>query len=174
MLENGSDITKVATGALRGCFVPRRRLLELLVEHGSGNEHSGRGKSNICAPCETLAPRALQWLINHGADMHAVSADYGSCVQMLIGTYARNSEGKHACLEVFASSGYPFPNTAPMAVHRARIDLLGALIDRGPALLERRFPEAEIFPELGGSGLHVAPLDGEPSARRRTGAAFDG
>jgi ankyrin repeat protein len=48
-----------------------------------------------------------------------------------------------------------------MAVHRGRIDRLAALLDRDPALLQRRFRDSEIFPpEIGGIGLHVAPLAG--------------
>ena len=77
-------------------------------------------------------------LIEHGADMHANSPDYGNCVQMLIGTYCRNAEGRHACLEVFAAAGYPFPDTAPMDVHRGRIDLLAALVDHAPSLFKRQ------------------------------------
>jgi ankyrin repeat protein len=49
-------------------------------------------------------------------------------------------------------------------LHRGRIDLLQAHLDRDPSLLERRFPEIEIFPtELGskpGDGLHVTPVSG--------------
>jgi ankyrin repeat protein len=51
-----------------------------------------------------------------------------------------------------------------MALHRGRIDLLQAHLDRDPSLLERRFQENEIFPaELGikaGDGLHVTPVSG--------------
>ena len=83
---------------------------------------------------------------------------------MLIGTYWRNPHGKHGCLEVFAQAGATFPDTGPMAIHRGRIDLLAAAIDRDPELLQRRFALDEFYPkELGISaedGLHVAPLDG--------------
>ncbi len=164
MLEFGSDVHQGGDGPLMRAALSDRRIpmMELLLEHGADVNALWDGRYPIiCAPCETLQPRALKWLIEHGADMQAASADYGTCVQMLIGTYSRNPEGKRACLEVFALAGYPFPDTAPMAVHRGRNDLLAALIDREPALLHRRFWEAEIYPaELGGIGLHVAPLDG--------------
>jgi hypothetical protein len=164
MIENGSDVHQGGDGPLMRAALEDMRLpmLELLVEHGADVNARWNGSYPIIlAPCETLQPKALKWLIEHGADMHAVSSDYGNCVQMLIGTYSRNAEGRHACLEVFAAAGYPFFDTAPMAVHRGRIDLLAALVDRDPALLQRRFRDTEIFPpEIGGIGLHVAPLAG--------------
>jgi hypothetical protein len=164
MIENGSDVHQGGDGPLMRAALDDMKLpmMELLVAHGANVNSRWNGSYPIIfAPCETLQPGALKWLIEHGADMHAVSSDYGNCVQMLIGTYWRNAEGRHACLEVFATAGYPFPDTAPMAVHRGRIDLLAALIDRDPALLQRRFRDTEIFPpEIGDVGLHVAPLDG--------------
>lgn len=163
MLEHGSDVHQGGDGPLMRAALSDKRMgmMELLLEHGADVNALWNGTYPIiCAPCETLQHRALKWLIEHGADMRVASADYGTCVQMLIATYMRNPEGKHACLEVFALAGYPFPETAPMAVHRGRIDLLAALVEREPALLHRRFREVELYPELGGSGLHVAPLDG--------------
>ena len=51
-----------------------------------------------------------------------------------------------------------------MAIHRGRIDLLEAGLEREPAILQRHFFDSEIYPtELGikpGNGLHCAPLDG--------------
>jgi ankyrin repeat protein len=164
MIENGSDVHQGGDGPLMRAALEDTRLpmLELLVEHGADVHARWTGHYPIIfAPCETLQPKTLQRLIELGADMYAASAEYGNCVQMLIGTYWRNAEGRHACLEVFAAAGYPFPDTAPMAVHRGRIDLLAALVDRDPALLQRRFRDTEIFPPpLGGIGLHVAPLAG--------------
>ncbi len=160
MLENGSDVHQGGDGPLMRAALSDQRIpmMKLLFDHGADvNALWNANYPIICAPCETLQPLALQWLIDHGANMHAVSADYGACVQMLVGTYA----GKHACLEVFARSGYPFPDTAPMAIHRGRVDLLEGLVNREPGLLRRQFQEKEIYPvELGGTGLHVAPLDG--------------
>jgi ankyrin repeat protein len=164
MIENGSDVHQGGDGPLMRAALNDERIpmLELLWEHGADVNARWAGHYPIIfAPCETLAPSALRWLIAHGADMHAAS-DRSNCVQMLVGTYARNPEGKHACLEVFAGAGFTFPDTAPMAVHRGRIDLLAACLDREPELLNRRFREADVFPaELGlQTGLHVAPVDG--------------
>ena len=80
----------------------------------------------MCAPCETLQPAALRWLLEKGADPNTLSRDYGSPFAMVVATYARNPQGKHGCLEAFAANGFTLPDTAPMAIHRGSIALLRA------------------------------------------------
>lgn len=167
MIENGSDVHQGGDGPLMRAALSDERIpmMELLVEYGANVNALWDGRYPIiCAPCETLQPHALKWLIEQGADLNVASTDYGNCVQMLIGTFWRNPRGKHACLQVFADAGYAFPDTAPMAIHRGRIDLLEACLNREPTAIQRRFAETEIYPvELGiksGEGLHCAPLDG--------------
>jgi ankyrin repeat protein len=167
MIENGSDIHQGGDGPLMRAALGDERIpmLELLVEHGANVNAFWDGRYPIiCAPCETLQPRALEWLIEHGADPNISSPDFGNCVQMLVCTYCRNPAGKHACLEVFAKAGFRFPDTAPMAIHRGRVDLLRACAERDPAIMWRQFSDAEIYPaELDikpRDGLHCAPLDG--------------
>jgi ankyrin repeat protein len=164
MIENGSDVHQGGDGPLMRAALNDERIgvMELLVKCGADVNALWAGHYPIIfAPCETLQAAALRWLIAHGADMNA-SSGATNCVQMLIGTYARNPNGKHACLEAFADAGFWLPDTAPMAMHRGRIDLLAGCLNREPALRDRRFPEAEIYPaELGlRGGLHAAPVDG--------------
>jgi ankyrin repeat protein len=167
MLENGSDVHQGGDGPLMRAALSDQRIpmMELLVAHGANVNAMWSGTYPIiCAPCETLQAKSLQWLIDHGANPNVTSKDYGNCVQMLVCTYSRNPSGKHACLDIFAAAGFPMPDTAPMAIHRGRIDLLAACLDRDPSLLNHHFTEAEIFPaELGikpRDGLHGAPLEG--------------
>lgn len=160
MIENGSDVHQGGDGPLMRAALndDRMPMMELLLAYGADVD------ALILAPCETLQPAALRLLIAHGADMHARSSSGTNCVQMIIGTYWRNPQGKRECLKVFADAGFEFPETAPMAIHRGRTDLLAAAIDRDPALLSRHFTLEEFYPnELGlspGDGLHVAPLAG--------------
>jgi ankyrin repeat protein len=167
MIENGSDVHQGGDGPLMRAALADMRIpmMELLVAHGADVNALWNGRYPIiCAPCETLAPRALKWLLDHGADPHVAARDYGSPLAMLIGTYSRNAKGKNACLEVLAAAGFDLPDTAAMAFHRGRIDLLEAHLDRDPSLLEHRFEPSEIFPfELGiqaDEGLHVTPVFG--------------
>lgn len=167
MLEHGSDVHQGGDGPLMRAALSDARIpmMELLVAHGADvNARWGGSYPIVCGACECLAAESLKWLIVHGADFNAGSTNYGDCVGMLVGTYSREPEGKHGCLEVFAEAGFAFPDTAPMAIHRGRIDLLSACVERDPSLLHRHFAESEIFPaELGigrGQGLHGTPLDG--------------
>jgi ankyrin repeat protein len=167
LIENGSDVHQGGDGPLMRAALADMRLpmMELLVAHGANVNALWNGSYPIiCAPCETLAPRALKWLLEHGADPRVAAREYGSPLEMLICTYSRNAKGKNACLEVFAQAGVDLPDTPAMAFHRGRIDLLEAHLARDPSLLEHRFQESEIFPaELGikpGDGLHVTPVSG--------------
>jgi ankyrin repeat protein len=167
MIDNGSDVHQGGDGPLMRAALADVRIpmMELLVAHGADvNARWGGHYPIICAPCETLAPGALRWLLDHGADPHAAARDYGSPLMMLVCTYSRNAKGKNACLEVFADAGFNLPETPAMAFHRGRIDLLQAHLDRDPSLLEHLFEESEIFPpQLGinpGDGLHVTPVAG--------------
>lgn len=80
--------------------------------------------------------------------------------------YARNPDGKHACLDLFARHGVELPDTPPMAVHRGRIDLLEKHLRRDPLLLSRTFTHQEIYPPALGChadeslALHATPLQG--------------
>jgi ankyrin repeat protein len=166
MIENGSDVHQGGDGPLmRAALVDHRiPMMELLVHYGADVNALWHGNYPIlCAPCETLAPEALRWLLAHGADP-AISSQYGTPAAMLIGTYSRDPAGKHACLEVMVETGFALPDTPVMALHRGRPDLLQAHLDRDRQLLARRFSGEEIYPpELGlkpGEGLTATPVEG--------------
>jgi hypothetical protein len=167
MIENGSAVHQGGDGPLMRAALSDTRIpmMELLVAHGADVNALWNGSYPIVfGPCETLAPRDLKWLLDHGADPRVTSREYGTPLTLLIGTYMRNARGRSACLEVLADAGFRLPDTPAMAFHRGRIDLLAAHLDRDPSLLEHRFQEGEIFPpELGiapGDGLHGTPVAG--------------
>jgi len=104
MIENGSDVHQGGVGPLMRAALSDMRIpmMELLVEHDANVNALWDGRYPIiCAPCETLAPQALKWLLEHGADLETAAREYGRPLAMLICTYSRNAKGKHACLEVF-------------------------------------------------------------------------
>jgi ankyrin repeat protein len=166
MLENGSDVHQGGDGPLMRAALNDMRvpILDLLFEYGADvNAQWGGFYPIVCAPCEALAPRCLRWLLDHGANPTTPSSKYGTPLSMLIGTYSRNSAGKHACLDTMADWGVDIPDTPAMAVHRGRIDLLERHLSADPGLLSRRFSLAEIFPpEVGmtkDGAPHATPLD---------------
>lgn len=166
MIENGSDVHQGGDAPLMRAALADIRIpmMELLTHYGADvNALWHGGYPIICAPCETLAPEALQWLLAHGANP-AVASRYGSPVAMLIGTYTRNPSGKHACLEALAEAGFALPDTPVMALHRGRIDLLQKSLERERGVLKRLFSDGEIYPaELGmkaGEGMTATPVEG--------------
>jgi hypothetical protein len=119
---------------------------------------------SVMGPCETQSGSGLALLLELGAELADKTGDPLAPVAMVLGTYARNPEGKHRCLEIAAERGIALPDTAPMAVHRGRIDLLEAHLRRDPGLLARTYSLDEIYPlELGCHPdwrLHGTPLAG--------------
>jgi ankyrin repeat protein len=167
MLENGSDVHQGGDGPLMRAALRDERIpmMELLVRHGANVNAAWHGEYPIvCAPCESLAPRALAWLLAHGADPHQASTRYGTPLSMVVGTYARDAQAKAACLEAFALGGLPLPDTPLMALHRGRTDLLAEHLRRDPALLDRRFTLEEIYPTALGcrssDGMGATPVAG--------------
>jgi ankyrin repeat protein len=167
MIENGSDIHQGGDGPLMRAALDDERIpmMDLLVRYGADVNALWNGNYPIvCAPCETLQPAALRWLLERGANPNIVSQQYGSPFAMVVATYARNPTGKHGCLEAFAANGFALPDTAPMALHRGSIDLLEQHLRRDAGLLTRRFTLEEIYPQSLGiapsDGLHGTPVEG--------------
>jgi hypothetical protein len=84
---------------------------------------------------------------------------------MVLETYGRHAEEKHAILEIFVRRGYRLPDTPMVAFHRGDLARLEEHLRRDPRLLERRFTIGEIYPaECGcgknGPGMHWTPIDG--------------
>jgi len=78
MIENGSDVHQGGDGPLMRAALADERLpmMELLLEYGADvNALWDRRYPILCAPCETLAPKALKWLLDHGADPNAATAE---------------------------------------------------------------------------------------------------
>src|SRR5260370_5224781 len=94
MIENGSDVHQGGDGplmraALRGERVP---MMELLVAHGADVNAEWNGDFPILfAPCESVSPLALQWLLNHGADPNCPKPGRRvTALDYLIRTYVRS------------------------------------------------------------------------------------
>lgn len=121
---------------------------------------------SVMGPCETLSSTGLAFLLELGSPLTDEKGDTLAPLGLILQTYCRNPAGKHACLELVNTHSLPLPDTPPMAIHRGRIDLLEAHLQRDPDLLSRTFSHQEIFPvELGCDpdptyALHGTPLAG--------------
>src|SRR5437763_7336096 len=79
MIENGSDVHQGGDGplmraALNGYRVP---MMELLVSHGADVNARWHGDFPVIfAPCESIDPAALKWLLDHGANPNRRDHNY--------------------------------------------------------------------------------------------------
>ncbi|MSV29803.1 MAG: hypothetical protein EXQ52_13815 [Bryobacterales bacterium] len=158
MIENGSDVHQGGDGplmraALNGDRIP---MMELLVSHGANvNAAWHSNYPVIFAACEALDPVSLRWLLEHGADPDCGgNLHSGTALDYVIGTYARAPERLSRCIDMLLEAGGTTKYNAPpvLAVLRGRMDHLRALLDDGPSLVNRRFPELD-FGTTGGRML---------------------
>jgi ankyrin repeat protein len=158
IIENGSDVHQdgdapLARAAFRDHRIP---MMELLVAHGAdvnapGTKHSPA----IISPCDTLAPAALKWLLDHGANPN--TKNY-TALDYLIGAYSRSTRLSE-CIEILLSAGGTTRHDNPLllAILRGRLDLLSEQLNADPAAIHRRFPE---FDFGGGTGTRRLTLKG--------------
>jgi hypothetical protein len=105
MIAHGSDVHQGGDGplmraALIGYRVP---MMELLVSRGADVNAQWNGYFPIIfAPCETLEPVPLKWLVDHGADPYCPkprSKYLGTALDYVIRTYSR-SEQLGQCIDL--------------------------------------------------------------------------
>jgi ankyrin repeat protein len=169
MLAHGSDVHQGGDGplmraALNGYRIP---MMELLVSHGADVDARWHGHFPIIfAPCESMDPAALQWLLAHGANpncrdpRHSAAGQPfpGTALDYLIAGYARSVERLAACIELLLQAGGDtrYESPAVLALLRNRLDDLAGHMDADPALVNRRFPELD----CGMSGGRRLTLEG--------------
>lgn len=178
MIEHGSDVHQGGDGPLmRAALVAHRiPMMELLVSHGADVNAEWNGYFPILfAPCETVEPASIQWLLAHGADPNSANPARkypGTAFDQVISSYAR-SPRLAACIDIFLAAGaitkYNIPPVLDLL--RNRLDLLAAHLDADAALLHRRFPEldfgvtgARMLTLRGATLLHVAAEYGNVEA----------
>ncbi len=157
----GLGSTDLQTAFDRACLQGKLETARQLFAMGARPEPGA-----VMGPCETLSDTGLAFLLELGVPLSDKHGDRLAPVALLLQTYCRYPEGKHRCLEIVAKQGIDLPATPPMALHRGRLDLLEAHLQRDPQLLARTFSHREIYPpELGchadeSLALHGTPLAG--------------
>jgi ankyrin repeat protein len=180
MIENGSDMHQGGDGPLMRAALSGHRIpmMELLVSYGADVNAEWNGYFPILfAPCETVEPKAIQWLLEHGANPNCARAERkypGTALDYVIGTYGRSRQ-LGECMDILAEAGGVTKYNVPPVLDllRGRRDLLTKHLDADPALVHRQFPEldfgatgARLLKLLGATLLHVAAEYGNADAAR--------
>jgi ankyrin repeat protein len=180
MIDHGSDVHQGGEGplmraALMGYRIP---MMELLVARGADVNALWNGYFPIIfAPCETVEPAPLRWLLEHGANPNCADPQRkypGTALDFVIGTYGRSTQ-LGECMDILIGAGCTTRYNVPPVLNllRNRIDLLVQQLDDDPALLDRRFPELDFgstgarrLKLQGATLLHVAAEYGNVEAAR--------
>jgi len=163
MIDHGSDVHQGGDGplmraALQGYRIP---MMEFLVSRGADVNALWNGNFPIIfAPCESVDPAAIKWLLEHGANPNCDGPRRkfpGTALDYVIATYARSSQ-LGACIDILLAAGgttrYNIPPVLDLL--RGRLDLLAEHLDAEPALLNQRFPELD----FGATGARRLTLRG--------------
>lgn len=184
MITHGSDVHQGGDGPLMRAALNAYRIpmMELLVAHGADVNAQWHGHFPIIfAPCESLDPAALEWLLDHGANPNCRDHGYetgghaypGTALDYLIGGYVRSLERLSHCIDILLQAGgetrYNMPGV--LAVLRGRLDDLAKLIEAEPGVVNQSFPELNCGQSggrslllEGGTLLHVAAEYGNVTA----------
>jgi len=161
MIENGSDVHQGGDGPLMRAALNSDRIamMELLVSLGANVNAEWNGDFPIIfAPCESVAPLSIEWLLNHGADPNCRKPGRRvTALDYLIGTYARSPKlGR--CIDLLLAAGgttrYDLPGV--FDILRDRLDSLAQRLDADPGLVHRQFPELD----CGSTGSRRLLLEG--------------
>ena len=184
MITHGSDVHQGGDGPLMRAALNAYRIpmMELLVSHGADVNALWHGHFPIIfAPCESLDPAALKWLLDHGANPNCRDHGYemsghpypGTALDYLIAGYARSLERLSACIDILLEAGGAtrYDTPAVLELLRGRLDNLAGLIDAEPGLVKQRFAELDcgqtggrLLLLQGGTLLHVAAEFGSVAA----------
>jgi len=180
MIENGSDVHQGGDGPLmRAALVGHRiPMMELLVSHGADVNAEWSGYYPIIfAPCETVQPASLKWLLEHGANPNCARPGRkypGAALDQVIASYSRSRE-LGACVDILLDAGgvtkYNLPPVLDLL--RDRLDRLAEQLGADPALVDCRFPELDFgvtgarqLTLQGATLLHVAAEYGRVEAAK--------
>jgi ankyrin repeat protein len=163
MIENGSDVHQGGDGPLMraALFGHRIAMMQLLVAHGADVNAEWNGYFPIIfAPCETVEPKPIKWLLAHGASPNCARADRkypGTALDYVIGTYGRSAQ-LGECMDILVEAGgvtkYDVPPVLDLL--RGRLDLLTKDLNADPALVRRQFAELD----FGSTGARLLKLQG--------------
>jgi ankyrin repeat protein len=161
MIENGSDVHQGGDGPLMRAALRTDRIpmMEVLVRHGADVNAEWNGDFPILfAPCESIAPGSIRWLLEHGADPNCERLGRSTtALDYLLGTYAR-SPRLGECVDLLRKAGgtsrYDLAGVFDTVVDDA--DSLAQVLEEHPSIRNQQFPELD----FGSTGARRLLLNG--------------
>ena len=117
---------------------------------------------SLGGPAYTLSQAGTEFLLALGVRVRDEAGRRTAPVDVVLQTDSRKPAAKHAILAMYEKHGVDYPDTAPMALHRGRLDLLEEHLHRDPGLLGRTFSHREIYPVEMGCGDPLDATTGTP------------
>lgn len=117
---------------------------------------------SLGGPAYTLSAEGAAFLLGLGVRVVDEAGHRRAPVDVVLQTDSRKPAVKHAILAMYEKHGLDYPDTAPMALHRGRIDLLENHLHRDRQLLSRTFSHGEIYPAEMGCGDPLDATTGTP------------
>ena len=153
--ELGARDTEWALGraALQGKVATARMLYDMLPNP----PHVG-----LAGPAYTLSVSGTAFAFEVGARIVGPDGVDTNVMEHLLGTDSRNPAAKHRILDMYVENGFEPPDTPVMALHRGRLDLLEAHLERDPELLSRTFDITDIFPNAPACAAAPSAAQGTP------------
>jgi len=150
MIENGSDVHQGGDGPLMraALFGHRIPMMELLASYGADVNAEWNGYFPIIfAPCETVEPKPIKWLLDHGANPNCANPNRkypGTALDYVIATYGRSLQ-LGACIDILLDAGGITKYNEPPVLDllRGRLDRLSEYLDADTTLVHRRFPDLD-------------------------------
>jgi hypothetical protein len=113
-------------------------------------------------PAYTLSEAGTAFVLKFGARVVDEHGKRLAPVDVVLETDSRKPAAKHAILRMYEEHGLVYPDTAPMALHRGRIDLLEKHFAADPGMLNRQWAWQAIYPPEMGCHDEVLATHGTP------------
>lgn len=182
LINNGSDIHEGGDAPLMRASLngARTSMMELLVRHGADVNAAWHGVYPVVfAPCETLDPIALEWLLQHGADPDCGEVSEwqskgrfhpGTALDFVLGTYVRDKDALIQSINVIRNAGGSSQYDEPGIIATICGDSkeIKILLGKDSSVIKRRYPSLNIGTTAGrmltlkgATLLHVAAEFGQ-------------
>ena len=188
LISTGSDIHEGGDAPLMRASLSgsRTSMMQLLVDHGADVNAAWHGSYPVIfAPCETLDPTSLRWLLQHGADPNCGTASQwqarqisfpGTALDYVLGTYVRDKDALNESVKLLQDAGglTKYDEPSVLATVCGDTEAVEELARRDESVLQKKYPSLNIgttggrmLTLKGATLLHIAAEFGQVDTAER-------